>query len=146
MDERGSGPLSLTSGQPQWQDSPSTLTWFAGDWLNGQSQLRVGGDRQRLVAWGEGWDHDIRHVDLLRAKKLCVSPWGPKQLPSYGRAWTEGGPRDERNRAWGRDNLQRIHVTLHHLPGPLSTCPQVTDEEEDILGPSLETGEDRGGG
>jgi hypothetical protein len=40
------------------------LHWFAGDGLNRQSQLGVRGDRQRLVAWGEGWDHDIRHVDL----------------------------------------------------------------------------------
>lgn len=57
--------------------SPAPLTGFAGDWLDGQSQLGVGGDGQRLVAWGKGRDHDIRHVDLLRVKKARVILWGP---------------------------------------------------------------------
>lgn len=72
---------------PPLRDLPSTLTWFARDWLDGQSQLGVRGDRERLVAWGEGWDHDIRHIDLLRAKKPRVSP---PEAQTAGRPWTEG--------------------------------------------------------
>lgn len=60
------------SGQASLSSSlcPPKLTWFARNGLNRQSQLGVRGDRQRLVAWGKGWDHDIRHVDLLKAKDL----------------------------------------------------------------------------
>jgi hypothetical protein len=70
MDESRSRAPSLTLGStlPQCNTTSPPLTWFAGDGLNRQSQLGVRGDRQRLVAWGEGWDHDIRHVDLLKAK------------------------------------------------------------------------------
>lgn len=65
--------------------TPPPLTWFARDGLNRQGQLGLGSDRQGLVARGEGRDHDVRHVDLLRAKKPCVSPCGPTQLsPGHG--------------------------------------------------------------
>lgn len=60
---------------------PVSLTWFAGNGLDGQSQLGVRGDRQWLVTWGKGWNHDVRHVNLLKAKKPTVSHWGPKALP-----------------------------------------------------------------
>lgn len=56
------------------------------------------------MAWGEGWDHDIRHIDLLRAKKPCVSP---PEAPMAGRPWAEGRLGDERRRAWGRDRLPK---------------------------------------
>lgn len=122
MDESGSWAPSLTSGQP----SPPTLTWLAGNGLNGQSQLGVGGDRQRLVAWGEGWNHDVRHVDLLRAKKPCVSPWGAQPATQlWSSLDTEGGPGDERHRPGAGTVFKRIHLTLCPLCGPLSSCPQV---------------------
>lgn len=70
---------------------PVPLTWFAWNGLNGQSQLGVRGDRQRLVTWGKGWDHDIRHVNLLKATEPTVSPWEPKELPSWGQPRTWGG-------------------------------------------------------
>lgn len=98
---------------PPLRDLPSTLTWFARDWLDGQSQLGVRGDRERLVAWGEGWDHDIRHIDLLRAKKPCVSP---PEAQTAGRPWTEG-------RRGGEVQGLGIYLTPRHLSG-LSTCPR----------------------
>lgn len=45
-------------GQPR-------LTRFAGDGLDGQCQLGLGGHWQGLVAGGEGGDHHVGHVDLL---------------------------------------------------------------------------------
>lgn len=67
------------------------LTWFAGNGLKRQSQLGIRSDRQRLVTWGKGWDHDIRQVNLLKAKKPTVSLWGPKELPSWGLPRPQGG-------------------------------------------------------
>lgn len=44
------------------------LTWFAGDGLDWERQLGVRSDRERLVAGGEGRNHDIGHVDLLEGE------------------------------------------------------------------------------
>lgn len=139
MDDCNPWAPSLTSGRP----SPPTHTWLAGDGLNRQSQLGVGGNGQRLVAWGEGWNHDVRHVDLLRAKKHWVSPWGSQPVTQvWSGLETEGGPGEERHGL--RAVFKRIHLTPHPLRGPLS-APSDPRWEEDILGPALETGDKKQG-
>lgn len=42
------------------------LTWLAGDGLQWKGHLGVRGHRQGLCVWMKGWDHDVRHVYLLK--------------------------------------------------------------------------------
>lgn len=51
-------------GHPAGLGGPQ-ITWFAGDGLDGQCQLGLGGHREGLVAGGEGGDHHVGHVHLL---------------------------------------------------------------------------------
>lgn len=86
-----------------------------------------------MVAWGEGWNHDVRHVDLLRAKKHWLSPGGPNQPPGCGQPWTQRvGP--------GREgSFQKDPSDPTPAPPPLS-APSDPSWEEGILGPALDMG------
>lgn len=69
----GSTGTAVGDNRDTWLGDRATLqgwggpqiTWFAGDGLDGQRQLGLGGDREGLVAGGEGGDHHVGHVDLL---------------------------------------------------------------------------------
>lgn len=75
------------------------LTWFAGDGLDGQRYLGVLRHGERLVAGGEGGDHDVRHVDLLEGRggeerRGRVTPSLCATSPRAGPAgWQRGDPR-----------------------------------------------------
>lgn len=54
----------------------SVFTWFAGDGLQRQGHLRVGGDWEGLRVGVEGRDHHVGHVHLLRQHRTKPSETG----------------------------------------------------------------------
>jgi hypothetical protein len=66
------------------------------------------------VAWGEGWDHDVRHVNLLKAKKPTVSPWAPKSCPAGGSAQDLGGGVST-HRVQSGNSFPMVLSTISHL-------------------------------